>query len=176
MIKVREAATVLMTAAVTMAVVAVLLWPMGMGAAEQPAAPRVLQPTITIGTCRFTMETAQPSTEPGAKPSVTLKAVNTGKTAAEATAWVVVSATRPESKMSRVPVMPRTVWTHKCTVSLAAGAAQTLTVPIDAPLPEGESLTISMTDKEPPVPPGAGVETGAADTQAGEATEPTPAR
>jgi len=78
--------------------------------------------------------------------------------------------------MSRRLEMPRTVWTHKCTVSLAPGAAQTLTVPIDAPLPEGESLTISMTDKEPPVPPGAGVETGAADTQAGEATEPTPAR
>ena len=176
MIKVREAATVLMTAAVTMAIVVVLLWPMGMGAAEQPAALRVLQPTMTIGACRFTMEAAQLSTEPGATPSVTLKVVNTGQTAAEATVWVVVSATRPASPMSRRLEMPRTVWTHKCTVSLAPGAAQTLTVPIDAQLPEGESLTISMTDKEPVVPPGAGVKTGAADTQAGEATEPTPAR
>jgi len=68
MIKVREAATVLMTAAVTMAIVVVLLWPMGMGAAEQPAALRVLQPTMTIGACRFTMEAAQLSTEPGATP------------------------------------------------------------------------------------------------------------
>jgi hypothetical protein len=178
MIKAKEAATVLVTAAVTMAVVVVLLWPMGMGAAEQLAAPRVLLPTMTFGTCRFTMETAQPSTEPGAKPSVTLKVVNTGQTAAEAAVWVVVSATRPESMMSRVPVMPRTVWTHKCTVSLAAGATQTLTVPIEAQLPEGQSIMISMTDpdQEPVVLPSPRVQAGAAGTQASQTAAPKPAK
>jgi hypothetical protein len=176
MIKAKEAATVLVTAAVTMAVVVVLLWPMGMGAAEQPAAPRVLQPTMTIGTCRFTMEAALPSTEPGAKPSLTLKVVNTGQTAAEATVWVVVSATRPASPMSRRMEMPSTVWTHKCTVSLAAGAAQTLTVPIAIPLPEGQSITISMTDQEPVVLPSPRVQAGAAGTPASQAAAPKSAK
>jgi len=176
MIKAKEAATVLVTAAVTMAVVVVLLWPMGIGAAEQPAAPRVLRPTMTFGTCRFTLETAQPSTEPGAKPSLTLKVVNTGQTAAEAAVWVVVSATGPGSMMSRVPVMPRTVWTHKCTVSLAAGAAQTLTVPIEAQLPEGQSITISMTDKEPAAPPSAGVRAGTVGTPTSQTAAPKPAK
>jgi len=176
MIKAKEAATVLVTAAVTMAVVVVLLWPMGMGAAEQPAAPRVLQPTMTFGTCRFTMETAQPSTEPGAKPSVTLKVVNTGQTAAEAAVWVVVSATRPASMESRVMPVPITVWTHKCTVSLAPGAAQTLTVPIAIPLPEGQSITISMTDKEPVVLPSPRVRAGAAGTPTSQTAAPKPAK
>ena len=176
MIKAKEAATVLVTAAVTMAVVVVLLWPMGIGAAEQPAAPRVLRPTMTFGTCQFTMETALPSTEPGAKPSLTLKVVNTGQTAAEASVWVVVSATGPGSMMSRVPVMPRTVWTHKYTVSLAAGATQTLTVPIEVQLPEGQSIMISMTDQEPAALPSPGVQAGAAGTPASQAAAPKPAK
>jgi len=176
MIKAKEAATVLVTAAVTMAVVVVLLWPMGMGAAEQPAAPRVLRPTMTFGTCRFTMETAQTSTEPGAKPSLTLKVVNTGQTAAEASVWVVVSATGPGSMMSRVPVMPRTVWTHKCTVSLAAGATQTLTVPIEAQLPEGQSIMISMTDQEPVVLPSPRVRAGTVGTPTSQAAASKPAK
>jgi hypothetical protein len=176
MIKAREAATVLVTAAVTLAIAVVLLWPMGLGAADQPAALRVLRPTMTIGTCQFTMEAAQPSTEPKAKPSVTLKVVNTGDTAAAAKVWVVVSATRPASEMSRRMEMPRTVWTHECTVSLAPGTAQTLTVPIEAPLPEGQSITIAMTDKVPVVPPGVGVQARAAGTPARQAAAPSQAR
>ena len=72
--------------------------------------------------------------------------------------------------------VPITVWTHKCTVSLAAGATQTLTVPIEAQLPEGQSITISMTDQEPVVLPSAGVRAGTAGTPTSQAAAPKPAK
>ena len=172
MTRTREAASVLVTAAVTMVIVSVTLWPMGLDAVDQPTALRVLQPKMTIGTLQFTMEAAQLSTEPGAKPSVTLKVVNTGGAAAEAKVWLVVSAAKPASPESRRLEVARTVWTHECNVHLATGTAQTLVVPIDAPLPEGQSIMISMTDKEPGVPSDAGIPGGAGGTPASQVGAP----
>jgi len=176
MTKTREAASVIVTAAVTMVIASATLWPTGLDAVDQPTALRVLRPKMTLGTLQFTMEAAQLSTEPGAKPSVTLKVVNTGSAGAEAKVWLVVSATQPASPMSRRLEVPRTVWTHECSVHPAAGAAQTLAVPIDASLPEGQSITISMTDKEPAVPSGAGTAGGAAGTPAGKVAPANGAR
>lgn len=176
MTRTQEAASVLVTAAVTMVIVSATLWPTGLDAVDQPAALRVLRPKMTLGTLEFTMEAAQLATEPGARPSVTLKVVNTGIAAAEAKVWLVVSATKPASPMSRRPEVPRTVWTHTCSVHLAAGATQTLAVPVDAPLPEGQSIMISMIDKEPVAPSSTGIPGGAGGTPPSQAAAQNEAR
>jgi hypothetical protein len=72
--------------------------------------------------------------------------------------------------------VPRTVWTHECSVHLATGAAQTLVVPIDAPLPEGQSMTIAMTDKEPAAPSSTGIPGGVGGTPASKVTAPNGVR
>jgi hypothetical protein len=148
MSKAKEVAAVLATAAVTMVVAVALLWPEGLSAADKPVL-QVLQPKIAVGTCQFTMEAAPAAAEPGATPTVTLKVTNGGAEAASPTVWVVVTATSPAAQMSRVMVMPRVFWTHRCDVSVAAGATQTLTIPMDAALPEGESIMVSLTDRDP---------------------------
>ena len=176
MTRTRDVASVLVTAAVTMAVASVMLWPLGLNAVDQPAALRVLRPKMTLGTIQLTMEAAQLSAQAGAKPSVTLNAVNTGDAAGEARVWLVASATKPASAMSRRPEVPRTVWTHECNVRLATGASQTLKVLIGIPLPEGQSITVSMADKEPAVPAGAGAQNGAAVAPASQIAAPNVAR
>ncbi len=151
MIRTREAVATLVTAAVTLVAALALLWPMGVGAADEAAAMRILQPSITIGSCQFTIETPLKA-EPGARPVIRFKAVNTGSTTTEATVWLVVSATEPSSPMSRRMPEPQTVWAHGCTVRVAAGAIETYKVPIEADLPAGQTIMVSLANTAPPAP------------------------
>ena len=151
MVRSKETFVVAATAAVTMIFTLALLWPAFVGAEGEPAAMRVVQPSITIGSCQFTIETP-PRAEPGAGPFVRFKAVNTATRSTEATVWVVVQATSPGSEMSRRSPMATTVWAHGCTVIMAPGAVETYRVPIEADLPAGQSIMISLNDTAPPAP------------------------
>jgi hypothetical protein len=146
----QEVKRVLLTATVTMVLVVVPLWPLCVNATDQNVVLRVLRPTMMVNGCQFTMETPQP-VGGEAKPTVTLKAVNTGKTTADASVWVVVSASKSVSPMARVMPPPHTLGTYERSVHLVSGDNQTLTIPIDVALPAGESISITMTDR-PPVP------------------------
>jgi hypothetical protein len=158
MVRSRTVATVVVTATVTMAGALALLWPMGAGAENQPAALRIVQPKITVGACQFTMEAAQASAEAGAKPSVTVNVVNTGTTPAEATIWLVVTAASPASRVSRRMEEPETVWSQSLNVTLGGGGQQKLTIPIGADLPQGRSISIYMSTQKPPEPKAAAVQ------------------
>jgi hypothetical protein len=145
----KEVVAVAATAAVTMVCTLALMWPLVVGAAGQPVM-RVAQPSISIGDCKFTVET--PLSVEGSAPFVRFKAVNTAHAPTEATVWLVVSATSPQSEMSRRMPEPTTVWAHGCTVQMAAGATETYRVPIEAALPAGQSIMISLANTAPPVP------------------------
>ena len=172
MTRTREAACVLVTAAVTMVIATVALWPLRLNAGDQSTALRVVKPKMTVGAVQYTIEATQLPADSGAKPSVTLKVLNTGAAAADGEVWLMASATGPDSRMSRAPALPRTFWSHECGIHLAAGAAQILTVPIGAPLPQGESVTISMSDKMPVVATKRVLKQGHADAEVAQSNAP----
>lgn len=57
----------------------------------------------------------------GKKPVLTVTATNPGKEKASVTAEVRIEAWSPESMLSRIPVMPKRIWTTSVTLELKAG-------------------------------------------------------
>jgi hypothetical protein len=162
----REGASILLTAAVTMVVATALLWPAGLNAVDQQPPLQVAKPMLNVGNLHFTLEAPAVTAEEGATPSVLVKVANSGASTEEATIWLVVSATSPESDMSRRGSVPRTIWTHPVSVAVASQLDQTLTVVIEEPLPKGESIMVRMVDKQPVVKPAAAASQGAAQANA----------
>jgi hypothetical protein len=149
MMKTRDVAATLVTAAVTMIAAVAMFWPVVVGAEGEPASMQIVQPSIAIAGCQFTIESAQFTPDRADASTVVLRAANPSRTASQATVYLLVYGTQPESEMSRSGPVATLLWSHECNASLVAGDAQTVRVPIHTALPAGQSLMISMADALP---------------------------
>jgi hypothetical protein len=148
--KVKDILAVLGTAAATTAFTVGLLGPGRVAATGtvEGIKPVIAQPKLTVGGCVFSLETDKPAYKAGDTPTLRVKAANPTDKRAEATIWLSMSASSPASPMSRMVVLPKPLWTEKYVVSLEPG--QTRTVPLDTrtKLPAGESVSITISDKD----------------------------
>jgi hypothetical protein len=172
MMKTREAVATLATAGVTLVAALAFLWPLGVGAADGPTRIEIVQPKMTVGTCQFTLGGPLLRAEEGAKMTLTLRTVNTGSEAAKAKVWLAIYATSPESEVSRRPMIPAFVWAKECSVALDAKGKETIEIPLDVPLPAGQSIHISLVEKDPTPTPAA--RPGAVAAQISQAQTPAP--
>lgn len=141
---------VLGIAAATTACTVALLAPRGLGAADasQAITPLIAQPRLVAQGCEFVLKTDRPAYEAGAQPEIQITAINTTDKSVEAAVWVNVLASSPASPMARMLPVPRSLWSHKHVVSLGPGEAKTAAVRCECKLPAGQSVSITLSDKD----------------------------
>ena len=148
--RVKDILAVLGVAAATTAFTVGLLGPGRVAATStvEGIKPVIAQPKLTVDGCVLSLETDKPVYKAGEAPRLQVKATNPTDQPVETTIWINMSASSPASPLSRMVVLPKPLWTEKCLVSLKPG--QTMTVPLDTQtkLPAGESVSITMSDKD----------------------------
>ena len=148
--KVKDILAVLGVAAATVVFTVVLLGPQRVGATGKAEGikPTIAQPKLTAQKCVFTLKTDKPSYEAGEMPVLQVKAANPTGEPVEAAVWISMSSSSPASMISRVMVLPKPLWTEKCLVKLKPGETKTVTLATEAKLPPGQSVSITMSDKD----------------------------
>jgi hypothetical protein len=144
----RNVVTVLGTAAVTAAVVLTLAGPRGDSAAQAGPAvkPVIAQPQLTSHGCTFVLKTDKASYESDEAPVIAVTATNPTEKPVNATVWVNITATAPASRMSRMLVVARPLWTQDLVFSLKPGETKSMSVTCQARLPAGQDVHIILTD------------------------------
>ncbi len=149
--RVKDILAILGVAAATTAFVVGLLGPARVVATDQSQAlvPQIAQPKLTVDGCVFTLRTDKPAYQPGEKPTLQLEATNPTGKPVETALWVSMSAGSPPSPLARVMIRPRPLWTEKCLVTnLKPGQTKTFSLPTETELPTGETVSITMSDKD----------------------------
>ena len=148
--RVKDILAVLGVAAATVAFTVVLLGPRRVGATGKAEGikPTIAQPELTTQKCVFTLKTDKPSYEAGEMPVLEVKASNPTDEPAEAAVWISMSSSGPALMISRVMVLPKPLWTEKCLVKLNPGETKTVTLATKTKLPAGQSVSITMSDKD----------------------------
>jgi hypothetical protein len=145
----QDVLAVLAVAGVTMVFTLTLLGPTGVGAGDAVPAimPVIAQPQFTSQGCVFVLKTDKATYEADETPSFEITASNATDKAVEATVWINIAASSPASAMSRRMVLPTPLWSHECRVDLQPGESKSMTIASEVKLPAGQSISISMTDK-----------------------------
>jgi len=148
--KVKDILAVLGVAAATTAFTVGLLGPGRVAATGtvEGIKPLIAQPKLTVGGCVFSLETDKPAYKAGEVPTLQVKATNPTDKPIEPTIWISMSASSPASPLSRMVVLPKPLWTEKCLVSLKPGQTKTVSLDTKTKLPAGESVSLTMSDKD----------------------------
>ncbi len=148
--KLQDVLTVVGTAVLTTAATLMLLGPRtdSLAYAAPEVKPVIAQPQFQSQGCTFVLKTDKATYEAGESPAIEITASNPSDKPVHATIWVSISASAPASPMAHRMPMPRSLWSHECVVSLQPGETKNLTIPCDAKLPAGQSISIIMTDKK----------------------------
>jgi hypothetical protein len=127
-----------------------LLLPRGVSAEGEDTIikPTISQPELTIDVCRFTLSLDKPEYAPGENPVLTVVATNPSREPVATSATISITATSPQSMMSRRLVLPTPLWTGECAVSLRPGESRAFTVETNAALPAGQMVSVSMSGKQ----------------------------
>jgi hypothetical protein len=143
--------TVLCTAAVTTAVTLGLadLWAGGR-AEGGPAAvkPVIARPELTSQGCKFVLKADKATYEGGESPVFEVTATNTTKEDVKAKVWINITAVAPTNPMSRMLPRPHSVWSQEVAFSLEPGETKTQKVTCTAQLPDGQSVSVTLGDKQ----------------------------
>ncbi len=146
--RVQGVVTVLGIAAITAAFTLVAFGPQGVGAVDDAKVKALLaRPEFSSQGCKFTLKADKEAYDAGQSPTLTLTASNPGDKPAEATVWILVSASAPTSPFARMLPIPESVWSHKLTVNLKPGETKTETIETKLALPTGKDITITLSDK-----------------------------
>ena len=151
--KIKDALIIGAIAGTTMAVTLAVLLPARVDAGAQAAAvkPLIARPKLVAAGCTFTLKTDKQAYKPGEAPRVTIRAANPTDKPVRKDIFVSMSGISAASRMSRMPVMPRSLWRHKCPVSLKPGETKTICLDTGTKLPAGTIITIAMTGNNRPV-------------------------
>ncbi|MHB1034391.1 MAG: hypothetical protein ACYC35_12530 [Pirellulales bacterium] len=147
--KLQDLMTVLGIAGVTAAFALVAFGPQGVGAVDGPTKikPIFTQPEFKSQECVFSLKTDKETYEAGQSPTFTVTVSNPTEKPAEATVWIVVSASAPMSRLARMLPIPESVWSHKLTVNLKPGETRKETIETKLSLPAGKDISITLSDK-----------------------------
>jgi hypothetical protein len=148
--RVSDVAAILGIAAVTTVVTVGLLMPRGVSAEGEAEniKPTISQPKLMVDGCEFTLSMDKPEYAPGEAPVLTVVATNTSVEPVATSATITVTATSPQSLMSRRLVLPKPLWTDQCPVNLQPGESQVFTYETDAALPAGQMVSVSLAGKQ----------------------------
>jgi hypothetical protein len=148
--KMQNVLTVAGTAGITMAITLMLLGPRNSSPAYAALEmkPIITQPQFRSQGCTFVLKTDKATYEAEQSPVIELTALNPSTNPVDATIWLSIMASAPESAMSRMATRPRTLWSHECVVGLLPKETKKIDVACDAKLPAGQIIYINMTDKK----------------------------
>jgi hypothetical protein len=147
--KLQNILTVAGTAGITMAITLMLLGPRNFSPAyAAEVKPVIAQPQFQSQGCTFVLKTDKAAYEEGQSPVFELTASNPSTNPVDPTIWLSIMASAPNSRFSRMAVMPRTLWLHECVVSLLPKETKKIEIPCDAKPPAGHDIIITMTDKK----------------------------
>ena len=148
--RVKDVLAILAVAAATTVFTVVLLGPGRVGATGKPQGikPTIAQPKLKVDGCLFALKTDKASYKADEMPVFEIEATNTTDAPVEKTVWISMSSSSPASMRSRVMVLPKPLSIEKCLVSLKPGETKTVRLPTKAKLPAGQSVSITMSDKD----------------------------
>jgi hypothetical protein len=152
----RTVMTVLGTAAITTAVTLGLasLWAGGRADAGPLAVkPVIARPEFTSQGCKFVLKADKAAYEPEDSPVFEISATNTTGADVKAKVWINVLATAPSNPMSRMMPRPRSLWSQVVAFNLEPGESRTQKVTCEAKLPAGQSVSITLGDKQESIMP-----------------------
>ena len=112
--------------------------------ASKPTPNAAKQPVLKVGDVDITLTPAKPVYGPKDKPTLTLKAVNRGTRAASVKLTVEMFTQRTPSVLSRVMLIPKSVWTQPCELSLGAGRTETLELSPGVAVGAGSTATFVL--------------------------------
>jgi hypothetical protein len=146
--KLQNVFTVAGTAGITMAITLMLLGPRDSNPAYAAGVkPVIAQPQFQSQGCTFVLKTDKATYEEGQSPVFELTASNPSTNSVQTRIWLSIMASAPNSRASRMAVMPRTLWLQECAGSLLPKETKKIAVSCDAKLPAGQDIFIIMTDK-----------------------------
>jgi hypothetical protein len=142
--KAKDMGVVAAVAVVTAALVMVLNGVMPSAIAVQAGRKGPAPGTLTVDGVILTVEVDAASFKPGQKPVVRVKAVNTRDVPVVARADLSMQSLSLASRMSRMPVMPQSIWDEGCQMSLEANETKTFELATNVPVPKGVAITVTM--------------------------------
>lgn len=148
--KCKDVLAVAAVAAVTMVFTLVAFGPSGVGAGDdvQAVKAEITRPKLASQGCEFTLKTDKPAYQPGETPTFELSAANPTDKPVETAVWINVTASSPRDMLSRMPIMPKPIWIHETKLTLQPGETKTASVTADIILPAGQSIAITMSDRD----------------------------
>jgi hypothetical protein len=148
--KLQYALTVAGTAGITMAITLMLLGPKSFNPAYAgpEVKPIIAQPQFQSQGCTFVLKTDKATYEAGQSPVFELTASNPSSNPAQITSWLSMTASGPNSRVSRMAVMPRALWSHEFLISLLPNETKKIAIPCDVMLPDGQDIIVTMTDRK----------------------------
>ncbi|MHC4177659.1 MAG: hypothetical protein ACYSWU_09135 [Planctomycetota bacterium] len=148
--RVKHILAILGVAAATTAFTVGLLRPERVGATGKAEGikPTIVQPKLKVDGCVFALRTDKASYNVDDMPVLQIEANNPTDAPVEKTVWISMSASSPPSPLARVMILPKPLWVEKCLVSLKPGETKTVTLATKAKLPAGQSVSITMSEKD----------------------------
>lgn len=131
----------------TMMLTLALLWPGYLEAVNEGKDARapIANPKLEVSGVQLTLVTEKDRVyKAGDKPVLTLQAVNTTDKPVRLEVKSGMTATAPQSKMSRMAVRPVPLWNVKREVEVMPLATATVLLETDKPLPAGKEMTLTL--------------------------------
>ena len=100
--------------------------------------------TLTLDGLELALKVDAATSMPGKKPVVTVKAVNTGDKPVEIDAQIYMNSTSLASTRSRMIIMPKSVWSESCHISLKPGETRTYELAAKAVVGQGNVVSFGM--------------------------------
>lgn len=117
---------------------------------REKSADNVIQPKLKSQGVEFSLTAAADQVfKSGIEPALLLKAVNTGDSATNASVEIVMNASAPVSKFSRMISIPKPIWRHRCSVALGPHETKTLQLATATQLPPNQTIEIILTPPNP---------------------------
>ena len=140
--KAKDVAVILSAAVVTAVAVVALLGPAAQAVAPSESAhPRT---TLQLEHAMLWLDVQADSCKPGVKPVVVLEAFNSDETPRTISVTVTMTATQPNSRMSRMVMMPKVAWQQVCSMDLGPGETRSIELTSEAAVPAGQVVSFTV--------------------------------
>lgn len=140
----------IVSAAAVGATFTVLLWA-GFGELEADDAalvPKIKQPTLAVDGAELSLSIAGAAgLVAGKEPVLELRMVNTNNAPARGTIDIVMTSFSIRSTLSRLPVMPATLWQEPLQFTLGPKEKKTVTLATRTKLPAAASVNVSLRER-----------------------------
>lgn len=143
--KTNDLAIISSVALTTAALTVAFLLPGSLNAGNDNAPAQIVQPKVVSNGVEFTLTAVDGKTfKAGDEPAFELKAVNTTAENAEATVNVSMTSMAPQSRISRMVMIPQPFWQKSCPVTLKPNETKTIALDTKTKLPENSTINVML--------------------------------